>query len=104
MRNIILITFMLTLSQITLAARAPDIQDSMDQDAMNQYLDKHPEISLIVKEIDYTNYKIHLKNNCTIIFNREFRFRLPGWVGGAAPLQYSRKICDFDAEDQGFSD
>ncbi len=102
MRNITLVTVLLTLSQITLAARSPETQNRMDQEIMNQYVTNHPDISLIVKKIDYMNYQIHLKNDCTIIFNREFRFRLPGWVGGSAPLQYSRKVCDFTTEGHGF--
>lgn len=99
MRNIALVAMLLALSQTALAARDPEIQGRMDQAVMDRYLNDHPGIASIVKRIDYMNFKIYLKNNCILIFNREFRFRLPGWVGGAASLQYSRKACGFTIED-----
>ena len=104
MYKISFVALLIIFSQISLAARPPEVQDSMDRDIMNEYLEAHPDISSIVKEIDYWDYKIHLNNNCTIIFNREFQLRLPGFVGGAPALQYSKKICDDDHHDPVYSD
>jgi len=90
--NIIFLA-VLTFSLPAHSALPTYMQNSIDQEAINQYIEEHRDISPMVVRIDYHNHKVYLGNDCTLIFERAFRFRLPGWVGGAAPLQYDRTEC-----------
>jgi len=89
----IIILAALSLSTPAYSALPSYIQNSIDQEVINQYIEEHRDISPMVVRIDYHNHEVYLGNDCTLIFERAFRFRLPGWVGGAAPLQYNRTEC-----------
>lgn len=93
----ILILFFLSFNLY--AALAPDVQRMKDEMAMFDYIKEHKNIEKKIKYIDYRNFKIHLADGCIISFEREWHFRLPGWVGPAAPLVYDDTDC-YDNSDE----
>jgi hypothetical protein len=89
-----LLVILLALSFSLHAALPPEVQDAKDRVVIERFLQKHPQIQKVVTRIDYDKFIIYFSKECKAYFRREIQFRLPGWVGPAAPLIYSHSNCD----------
>lgn len=91
-------------SSLLSAARAPWVQEKMDNEALDNYVKEHPEISSMIKKIDYSNHIIYLDDECKLIFQHQTNI-FPILFGGVAPaglMEFSYKECDEDKLIDGF--
>ena len=88
----LVLTLLIVATSTAWAALPIAYQNQKDLRAMIHYINKNMEVSMMLKEIDFTK-RIVYYGNCKAYFSRKVINRAPGWVGPAAPLAFSHKKC-----------
>ena len=80
------------------AALPPWHQNSRDLEVMVGFINQHPEVSMTLRLIDFSDFTVHYGDQCVASFVRTKRFRLPGWAGPKEPLKFQRSTCLLQSE------
>jgi len=94
-KYLIPVLFLLSIEP-ALSALAPQYRNVRDLDVLVAYVHSHPRVASRLHLIDMRRFSIMYGAGCVVTFKRKKIIRLPGWVGPAAPLVFSRTTCAED--------
>jgi hypothetical protein len=75
------------------AALAPQYQNAKDLDVMLAFIKQHPKVMSTLISIDFRQRTVTFGEDCVAKFARAQKPTPPGFVGPAAPLEFSSSNC-----------
>ena len=93
MKSLTLLLLGAALTSSASAALAPQYQNPKDMDVMIAFIKQHPKVMSSLISIDFRLKTVTYGEDCVAKFARAQKPTPPGWVGPAAPLEFSSSTC-----------
>lgn len=96
MKSLTLLLFGAALTSSASAALAPQYQNPKDLDVLIAFIKQHPKVMSSLISIDFRLKTVTYSEDCVAKFARAQKPTPPGWVGPAAPLEFSSSNCPIE--------